>query len=396
VHYEIEIYTITDFLFLSGFSGKHLVSLVDMNDQLLRVNRGLLFFVLLTIVLYYGKPLLIPFTLAILLAMLMAPLCRWLDNKGWNRALSSGFCVFIILIVFVLSITVLAAQFASFIKDLELIEQRTTELLATIQQFVENRFGISVEEQSQFIKSNKTEGNLVQPYLKKLFTGTLQTFATLVFTIILMFLFLYHKERYHTFFLKFAPGATPADKDQVLQSIKLVSQHYLVGRAFSIVGLFILYAIALLIIGINNALLLAGVAALFNIVPVIGPVFAALLPFVVALVTESSLQPAIWVLITFCLFQLLDNYYLTPHFLGGEVNLSAVATIIIMVCGGFIWGIAGMILFIPMFSIAKIIFDRIPGLQHYGYLIGNSGTRPSKKVNEWFRKLIFRTKGHKV
>lgn len=361
-----------------------------MKDQLLKINRGLLFFVLLTLVLYYGKPLLIPFTLAILLAMLMAPLCRSLDNKGWNRALSSGLCAFIVLVFFVLSIVIFAAQVTSLIKDIVLIEQRTTELFAALQQFVENRFGIPVEEQAELIR-NKTAGdNFLQPHLKKIFAGSLQTFATLVFTIILMFLFLYHKERYHGFFLRFAPGNTKTDKEKVLENISLVSQHYLIGRAFSIVGLFILYAIALLIIGINNALLLAGISALFNIVPVIGPVFAAIFPFLVALVTESSLQPAIWVLVSFCLFQVLDNYYLTPHFLGGEVNLSAVATIVIMVCGGFVWGIAGMILFIPMFSIARIIFDHVPSLQHYGVLIGNPNKRPSMKMGEWFKKFFLR------
>src|SRR5688572_26780469 len=203
-------------------------SIIHMKEQLLKINRGLLFFVLFTLVLYYGKPLLVPFTLAILLAMLMAPLCRWLDNKGWNRAFSSGLCVFIILIFFVFSISILGAQITSFIKDIVLIEQRTTELFVTIQQFVENRFGIPVEEQEQLIKTNNTGDNLIQPYLKRIFTGSLQTFAALVFTTILMFLFLYHKERYNTFFLRFAPGTTRADKEKVLHSISLVSQRYLV------------------------------------------------------------------------------------------------------------------------------------------------------------------------
>ena len=363
-----------------------------MKDQLLKINRGLLFFVLVTFVLYYGKPLLIPFTLAILLAMLMAPLCRSLDNRGWHRALSSGLCAFIVLIFFALAIVIFAAQVTSLIKDFALIEQRTAQLFATVQQFVENQFDIPVEDQTELI-TNKTIGdNLIQPHLKKVFAGSLQTFAALVFTIILIFLFLYHKERYHDFFLRFAPGDTKTDKEKVLENMSLVSQHYLVGRAFSIVGLFILYAIALLIIGINNALLLAGISALFNIVPVIGPVFAAIFPFLVALVTESSFQPATWILISFCVFQLLDNYYLTPHFLGGEVNLSAVATIVIMICGGFIWGIAGMILFIPMFSIARIVFDHVPSLQHYGVLIGNPNKRPSRKMGEWFRKIFMRNR----
>lgn len=366
-----------------------------MKEQLLKINRTLLFFVLLTIVLYYGRPLLVPFTLAVLLAMLMAPLCRRLDDRGWHRALSAAVCVFIVLIFFLLAIGILAAQLTSFIKDISTIEQRTSELFVRLQDFIANRFGIPVEQQSELIQNQDTS-NIIQPYLKKFFSISLQTFAGLVFSIVLTFLFLYHKERYRNFFLRYAPGVTSHEKLEILESVSRVSQRYLVGRAFSIVALFILYAIALLIIGVNNALLLAGVSALFNIVPVIGPVVAAVFPFIVALVTEAGYEPAIWVLISFCLFQVLDNYYLTPHYLGGEVNLSALATIVIMVCGGFIWGIAGMILFIPLFSIAKIIFDRVPGLQHYGFLIGNPGARPSKKVSEWFRKLFSRTKSRKA
>ncbi len=379
----------------ANLSGKHIAAVISVKEQLLKLNRGLLFFVLLTIVLYYGRPLLIPFMLAVLLAMLMTPLCRRLDDRGWHRALSAAACVLIILVFFIVSIGILGAQFTSFIKDISLIEQRTSQLFGSLQEFIANRYNIPVEKQSEFIDS-QSSGNLLQPNLKKIFSVSLQTFTGLIFTIILMFLFLYHKERYRNFFLRYAPGITKEEKMSVLQSISLVSQHYLVGRAFSIVGLFVLYAIALLIIGINNALLLAGVSALFNIVPVIGPVVAALFPFLVALVTEPGYQPAIWVLISFCLFQVLDNYYLTPHFLGGEVNLSALATIVIMVCGGFIWGIAGMILFIPMLSIAKIIFDHVPGLQHYGILIGNPNTRPSKTMGQWFRKLFSRSKKQKV
>jgi len=359
-----------------------------MREKLLKVNRGLFFFVLLTIVLYYGRPILVPLCLAILLAMLMAPLCRRLEERGWHRVASSALSVFVILLFFALAIGILAAQLSSFIRDISLIEHRTNELIATIQQYVEKKWGIPPSEQAELIKSRKNPGDtLLQPYLRTLFRSSLQTFAALVLTIILTFLFLYHRERYQAFFLRFTPGETREQKNEMLVNISMVSQRYLVGRAFSIIALFILYTIALVLIGINNALLLAGFAALFNIIPVIGPFFAAIIPFLVALVTEDSYQPAIWVLISFCVFQFIDNYYLTPHYLGGEVSLSAMSTIVIMICGGLTWGIAGMILFIPILSIAKIVFDYVPGLQHYSLLIGNPGKRPSRKLGEWFRKL---------
>jgi predicted PurR-regulated permease PerM len=222
--------------------------------------------------------------------------------------------------------------------------------------------------------------------------SSIQLLAGLIITLVLTFLFLFHKEKYFSFFLKFTAGDTQKQKEEVLNNIGRVSQHYLVGRAISIIMLFVLYAIALIIIGIKNALLLAAVAGIFNIIPYLGPILAALFPFLVALVTEDGYQPAIWVLVSFCLFQALDNYFITPYFLGGEVSLSALSTIVIMICGGLIWGIAGMILFIPMLSIAKIIFDNIPGLKHYGYLIGDDGSRPMQNISTWFKKFFSKPK----
>src|SRR5688500_3905749 len=136
-------------------------------------------------------------------------------------------------------------------------------------------------------------------------------------------------------------------------------------------ALFILYFIALLIIGVKNALLLSLVAALVNIIPYVGPILAGVFPFLAALATKASFEPAIWVIISFSVIQGIDNYFVTPFVMGGEVNLNALTTILSIICGGFLWGIAGMILFIPLLSIAKIVFDHVEPLKPYGYLIGD-------------------------
>ncbi len=115
-------------------------------------------------------------------------------------------------------------------------------------------------------------------------------------------------------------------------------------------------------------------------------------PLKVALVTEDSLQPAIWVMVTFSVIQGIDNYFVTPYSLGGEVSLSALSNIVSIICGGFLWGIAGMILFIPMLSVAKIIFDHVETLKPYGYLIGN----PSKESNSLHIKKCFNNKFSKT
>src|SRR5687768_17465419 len=113
-----------------------------MRPQLLKINQVLLFAVLITVVLYYGRPILILLLFAALLAMLMAPLCRRLDKKGWHRAVSCLICVAILLVVFLLMLAIPAFQISGFIRDLSLLEQKTSDLVLSVQGWIEQSFGI--------------------------------------------------------------------------------------------------------------------------------------------------------------------------------------------------------------------------------------------------------------
>src|SRR5690606_24628246 len=98
----------------------------------------------------------------------------------------------------------------------------------------------------------------------------------------------------------------------ILNKITNVAQHYLKGRLFSMFILFLLYYLALVIIGVKNALLLSAVAALVNIIPYAGPLLAGVFPVLIALVTKDSYEPVIWVIVLFTLIQGIDNYFVTP------------------------------------------------------------------------------------
>jgi predicted PurR-regulated permease PerM len=358
-------------------------------SPLLKINQNLLFLVLVTVVLYYGRPILIPTVFAIMLAMLMAPLCRRLDNKGLPRAVSCIICVLILLLVFLGMIAILMAQLSGFIQDLSLFEQKTNELLLSVQQGIERQFDIPVEQQSEMIqRETKNMSTSLGQYFSNVLRSSVQLIVNLVITLVFTFLMLFHKERYFRFFLRFSAGETIRQKESVLNDISLVAQQYLKGRAISILILFVLYVLSLWIIGIKGALLLAAVAALVNILPYIGPVLAAVIPFCVALVTEEHWEPAVWLLFSFFAIQAIDNYFVTPYFLGGEVSLSALSTIVAIICGGFLWGMAGIILFIPMLSIARIIFDHVPQWKPFGYLIGDDSGSPSGKFITWVRSLF--------
>jgi predicted PurR-regulated permease PerM len=218
------------------------------------------------------------------------------------------------------------------------------------------------------------------------------TLTSVVLALLFTFLFLYNKERYESFFIKLFKEKDPGEVKSIVAKISRVSEQYVLGRAYSIIILFFCYTIGLLIIGIENALLLAAVASLFTIIPYVGTIIGSIFPVVMAIITEDSYQPALWTALLMITIQAIDNYFIEPFVVGGEVNLSAMATIVTIVCGGLIWGVAGTVLFIPLLGIIKIVCDQVEPLKPYGFLVGDpSGNKPSKItswVSNFFKKKV--------
>jgi predicted PurR-regulated permease PerM len=78
----------------------------------------------------------------------------------------------------------------------------------------------------------------------------------------------------------------------------------------------------------------------------------------------------------------IDHYFIEPYVVGGSVSISPFFTIFVLILGGLIWGIAGIILFLPLSGILKIIFENVQGLQPYASLIGDQSDS-SKHQNIW-------------
>jgi len=95
------------------------------------------------------------------------------------------------------------------------------------------------------------------------------------------------------------------------------------------------------------------------------------LPLLIATVTKDGFGTQIGIIISYLVIQFTDNHFLVPYIVSSKVKINALASILIVLLGGLVWGIAGMFLSIPFIGILKIIFDRIPGLKPWGKLFGD-------------------------
>ena len=124
---------------------------------------------------------------------------------------------------------------------------------------------------------------------------------------------------------------------------------------------------------------------MLTIIPYVGTLIGGLLPLTVALLTKDSWVYPVAVMGIVGLSQFLEGNFITPKVVGSSVSLNPLASILALVAGGMLWGIAGMILAIPLMGMIKVVCDTVPGLEPYGYLIGESSestqSKSKQKVN---------------
>jgi len=80
-------------------------------------------------------------------------------------------------------------------------------------------------------------------------------------------------------------------------------------------------------------------------------------------------RSALYILIAYIITQIIDNDFLVPKIVASKVKVNALISIVVVLVGGALWGVAGMFLSIPLITIAKVIFDRIESLEAYSFLI---------------------------
>ena len=332
----------------------------------------LLSFTLIVFIMIEGKPILVPLVVAGFLAILITPITSWMERSGISRIPATLLSIFLLGLVFGAILYFFVTQLGAFTEDFTTVEKRIMELGEQVHIFLENHLGINFSLSIDKVRT--TFFDQVSQNASMITEGLYNTASIVtVMVIIPVYLFLFIYMRY--FLLEFLHKAF-ANQDngrveQVIIKIKYVLQNYVVGMSIVILILAILYFIILKILGINYALLFAVFGALFSIIPYLGPTLGAIIPIIYALLTKDSLWYPFGVFAGFYIVQLIEGNLITPKIVGEKVSMNPFMTILALFLGNFIWGIAGMILFIPGMAILKVLFDEIEPMRPYGYLLGS-------------------------
>jgi predicted PurR-regulated permease PerM len=349
----------------------------------------LLFVILLTVVFYFGRPLIIPIVSAAFFAMLMAPVCRFLERKI-KRPFAVIICILILLIGVLAIFAVVVGQIVSFVDDLPTIQKKLDVLIKQGEGFIQQQFNMAPEDQTALIKKQVTSaGKSVSTYFGSIMKGVTSVLGGLVITMVYTFLLLFHREKYETFFIKLFGKEHPEKTREVLEEVTYVGQHYISGRTISMFILWVIHAIGFVAVGLKHGILLGGITALLSIIPYVGSYIGGLFPLLMAMVNGDSTSggPVLEVGIIIVLAHALSTYIIEPLVIGSKLKLSALAMIFSIIAGSMVWGIAGMILFVPLLAMVRIVCERVERLKPYAYLICDPDEGKPSPIYDWFLKI---------
>jgi len=323
-------------------------------------------------ILYIGQDIIVPLIYAMLIAMLLNPLVNRLCRYKLPRviailiAILAGFLLISAVIYFI------STQSIKFSSSFPLLKEKFNMMFKDLIDWMSHAFNLSTQKINSSVNNIKNQGMENGGVVIGQTLGTLSGALVLIFLLpVYVFMILFYKSLLVEFIGRLFPKAQHATVGEVLIETKSLVQNYLVGLLVEMAIVAALNTIALLLLGIQYAILLGVIGAILNLIPYIGGVVAIALPMLIAIATKEPVY-ALYVFIAYIIVQFIDNNFLVPKIVASKVKINALVSIVVVLIGGALWGIAGMFLSIPLTAILKVMFDRIEPLKPWGFLLGDT------------------------
>ena len=217
---------------------------------------------------------------------------------------------------------------------------------------------ISELKNLDFITQFKEIPNLLNAIL-----GALGSLSVGLFSVLFIsFFFMKDSQLLAKGLLTIIPNGTEKRFSKSLETINDLLSRYFIGLLFQITILFILYTLILLIFGIDNAIVIAFLCALLNLIPYIGPMIGTVIMFVLSMTgsigqdfQSEIVSTSLWILFWYFIAQFIDNFLSQPLIFSKTTKSHPLEIFLIIIIGGILFGVVGMITAVPLYTALKVI-----------------------------------------
>jgi len=335
-----------------------------MRTQNLLTNSGpsvlsvLQYIVFGSVVLYFGREVFIPISFALLISFVLYPVCAWLERRGMGRLLAIIIAISLMIIAGLVIFSLLIFQFLSFLNEWPALQEKLAKSLQEISRLLIDVFGISQERQQDWIsKLASQSGSGILSLVSNAVSASVSSTVLFVLVPVYSVLVLYYREQWMKIIQRLFPKVNRESLREIISLTVTAYYNFIKGMAIVYLVVGILNSIGLLLLGIPHAILFGFIAAVLTFIPYFGIMVGSLLPITVAWVTYNSIWYPIGIIVIFAVVQYLEANIIFPLAVSNRLNVNTFVMLVAIFVGGVLWGLAGMILFVPFVGIAKLIAD---------------------------------------
>lgn len=328
----------------------------------------LIIIVLGYIILTRGQFIIIPLIFSILLSIMLKPLVRAFERIVRYKVPAILLTILSLLAGFGIIITLISVQLTAIINDLDNVTGQINQGLTEILDWLNENLGM---KESDIRESFPNLTQNAVGFIQKGISSVTGFIFNLFFVLLLVFFLLWYSHNLWRLMLLQAKKPHRGSLEMILYQIQSTMRKYLYGLLTVIGILAVLNSTGLLIIGVKYAVFWGVLAAFLAIIPYIGTTLGGTLPFLYAVATAGNWWQPLAVVGMYVFIQQLEGNIITPKVVGKSVSINPLVALLSIIVGGYIWGIPGIILAIPITGVVKIILDHNPRTRSIGFLLGN-------------------------
>lgn len=307
----------------------------------------------------------------------LLPYVEWLVDRKVPRIVA---VLIIMLTILAILGGLVALVGAATVDEFQNLKDNLPENAKDAEDFLDN-FGVEVELQERARNvdwSRIISGEAAINYGQKALTVVLIIFTIFVLTAYL----LADTPRMSRFMYQFVPSGREPEVEHWLQALRTVVGGYIRGQVITSLCIGTFTFVLLTIVGVDNAIAFAVLAAFVDIIPIVGAVIAVFMPGVAAF--QESTAQAIIVVVALLAYQQFEDRFLTPRVYGQTLNLPPVIVLVAVLTGGQLFGIPGVLLALPAAAVARVVLDYyLEQRRNMSFAMTGSGTdermAPDKK-----------------
>ena len=348
----------------------------------LRLACILIVLFLITAALYYMKVVFVPLLFSIIFAVMLYPFCQRLESLGVSKGLSSFTAVFIATVCLALLAYLILRQVSIFLHQIPQLSEKTNKIIDNIQQYASKNLRM---RKTNFADPLHLQVNELPGRVAAFLGNSLPFILGLLIDIFLIPLYVFFLLYYRHFFLEFSYKIFPDSEkiliDETLEKLEAVIKGYIFGQFLDIIIIGAVNAVVLYFLGIGYPIILGFGLAFLCIVPYLGMIVGSIVAAIVAILTTNTSWQPLTAFFVLWFIHIIDSNFVAPKVIGSRISINPLVAIFILFLFGELWGLAGLFLAFPLAAILKVIFDTIPGLKPYGFLLGEPQKYHLKKYS---------------